>query len=61
MQHGVVVHLRLDRVHDLAQHELDAAHEQGVEDDHASTCRLVRVAMTAARSLGAIGFGTCIW
>jgi len=37
VQHAVVVELRLHGVDDLAEHELDAAHEQRVEDDHAST------------------------
>src|SRR5687768_5733082 len=59
-QHAVVVELRVHRLRELAEDELDAADEEGVEDDHAASVRPARAATTAASSPGCTGFGTCI-
>src|SRR5205085_6389015 len=57
-----VVHLLVDGVGEPAQHELDPADQQRVEDDHGVQApRPARLAMTATSSVGSTGLGTWTW
>src|SRR5207248_649989 len=60
-QNAVVVELAVDGSGDLVQHELDAADEQRVENDHGrASCGPATAAITAASASGATGLGTCM-
>src|SRR5205814_6015041 len=60
-QNAVIVELAVHGGDDLVQHELDAPDQQRIEDDHrAAIPRPATVAMAAASSSGATGFGMCI-
>src|SRR5262249_44875886 len=60
-QDAVVVELAVDGSGNLAQHELQAAHQERVDDDHdVDAPRRATPAMTDARWSGATGLETCV-